>query len=91
MIDGRLCLKNDLFSAIDWSQRQLIHVFERNSGRSQSCYAAVDAKPPDPDHELVPRKLYHKRGHFMAHGTSDHCPGCRALISGGHAQGHTED
>ena len=27
----------------------------------------------------------------MAHGTSDRCPGCRALISGGRAQGHTEE
>ena len=27
----------------------------------------------------------------MAHGTSDCCPGCRALVSGGSAQGHTEE
>ena len=27
----------------------------------------------------------------MAHGMSDHCPGCRALVSGGRAQGHTEE
>ena len=27
----------------------------------------------------------------MAHGTSDRCPVCRALISGGRAQGHTEE
>ena len=27
----------------------------------------------------------------MAHGTSDRCPGCRALVSGGRAQGHTEE
>ena len=27
----------------------------------------------------------------MAHGTSDRCPDCRALISGGRAQGHTEE
>ena len=25
------------------------------------------------------------------HGTSDHCLGCRALVSGGRAQGHTEE
>ena len=25
----------------------------------------------------------------MAHGTSDHCPGCKALVSGGRTQGHT--
>ena len=28
---------------------------------------------------------------FMAHGTSDRCPGCRALVSGGRAQGHTDE
>ena len=27
----------------------------------------------------------------MAHGTSDRCPGCRALSSGGRAQCHTEE
>ena len=27
----------------------------------------------------------------MAHGTSDRCPGCRTLVSGGCAQGHTEE
>ena len=27
----------------------------------------------------------------MAHGTSDRCPGCRALVSDGRAQGHTEE
>ena len=35
--------------------------------------------------------LYLKQSDFMAHGTSDRCPGCRALISGGRAQGHTEE
>ena len=28
---------------------------------------------------------------FMAHGTSDRCPGCRALVGGGRAQGHIEE
>ena len=32
-----------------------------------------------------------KQSDFMAHGTSDRCPGCRALISGGCAQDHTEE
>ena len=41
----------------------------------------VDALSPDPEHEPVPRR----------HGTSDRCPGCRALISAGRAQGHTEE
>ena len=51
----------------------------------------VDALPPDPNHDPVPRRLYLKQSDFMAHGTSDRCPGCRALISGGRAQGHTEE
>ena len=51
----------------------------------------VDVLPPDRDHEPVPRRLYLKERDFMAHGTSDHCLGCRALISGGRAQGHTEE
>ena len=45
----------------------------------------------DPVHENVPRRLYLKQRDFMAHGTSDHCPGCRALVSGGRAQDHTEE
>ena len=51
----------------------------------------VDALPLDPDHDPVPRRLYLKQRDFVAHGTSDRCPGCRALISGGRAQGHTEE
>ena len=51
----------------------------------------VDALPPDPDHDPVPRRLFLKQRDFMAHGTSDRCPGCRALVSGGRAQGHTEE
>ena len=35
--------------------------------------------------------LYLKQRDFMAHGTLDNCPGCRALVSGGRAQGHTEE
>ena len=50
----------------------------------------VDALPPDPDHDPVPRRLFLKQRDFMAHGTSDRCPGCRALVSVG-AQGHTEE
>ena len=51
----------------------------------------VDDLPPDPDHDPVPRRLFLKQRDFMAHGTSDLCPGCRVLISGGRAQGHTEE
>ena len=51
----------------------------------------VDALPPNPDHDPVPRRLYLKQRDFMAHGTSDRCPGCRASVSGGRAQVHTEE
>ena len=51
----------------------------------------VDALPPNADHDSVPRRLYLKQRDFMAYGTSDNCPGCRALVSGGCAQGHTEE
>ena len=50
-----------------------------------------DVLPPDPNRDPVPRRLYLKQSDFMAHGTSDRCPGCRALVSGGRAQGHTEE
>ena len=51
----------------------------------------VDALPPNPDHEPVSRRLHLKPRDVLAHGTSDHCPGCRALVSVGRAQGHTEE
>ena len=47
----------------------------------------VDALPPDPRRHPFPRRLYLKQSDIMAHGTSDRCPRCRALISGGRAQG----
>ena len=50
-----------------------------------------DDLPPDPNRDPVPRRLYFKQSDFMAHETSDRCPGCRALISGGRAQGNTEE
>ena len=59
----------------------------RNVWRRQPA----DVLPPDTDHDPVPRRLYLKQKDFLAHGTSDHCPGCRALVSGGRAQGHTEE
>ena len=40
----------------------------------------VDALPPDPDHEPLPRRFFLKQRDFMAHGTSDRCSGCRALM-----------
>ena len=42
----------------------------------------VDALPPDPNRDPVPTRLYLKQSDIMAHGTSDRCPGCRALVSG---------
>ena len=51
----------------------------------------VDALPPDPNRDPVPRRLYLKQSDIVAHGTSDRCPGCRALDSGGRAQGQTEE
>ena len=51
----------------------------------------ADALPRNPDHEPIPRRLYIRLRDFLAHGTSDHCPGCRALVSGGRARGYTEE
>ena len=38
----------------------------------------VDALPPDPDHDPVPRRLLIKQRDFMAHGMSDRCPGLQS-------------
>ena len=51
----------------------------------------VDVLPPDPHRDPVSRRLYLKQSDFTAHGRSDRCPGCRALVSDGRAQGHTEE
>ena len=51
----------------------------------------VDTLPPDPNRDSVPRRLYLKQRDFLAHGTQGRCPGCRALVIGGRAQGHTEE
>ena len=51
----------------------------------------VDTLPPDPNRDPVPRRLYLKQSDFMGHGTSGRCPGCRALVIFGRAQGHTEE
>ena len=51
----------------------------------------VDVLPSDPNRDPVPRRLYFKQSDFVAHGTSDRCTGCRALVRGGRAQGHTEE
>ena len=70
-----------------------IHLFERNWEGGKSIPLAqrlerhpVDALPPDPNRDQVPRRLYLKQSDFMAH----RFPGCMAF-SGGRAQGHTEE
>ena len=66
-----------------------IHLFERKSGRSQSRSTTIGEA--DLNRHPIPRRLHLKQCAFMAHGTSDLCPGCRALVSCGGAQGQTED
>ena len=51
----------------------------------------ADVLPPNPDHDRAPRRLHLKQRDFLAHGTPDHCPGCRAPVSGSCGQGHTEE
>ena len=87
----------DPFSAADWESTPAELTCSRGT-RGEINPAAqrlerhqVDAIPPDPNHDPVPRRLHHKQSDFMAHGTSDRCPGCRAEISGGRAQGHTDE
>ena len=53
--------------------------------------APVDVLALGADHEPLPRRLFVKQGVFLAHGMSWHCTGRRALLSGGRAQGHTEE
>ena len=85
------------FSPPIWSQRQPnSHVREELGGEVNPAAQRlerhpVDALPPDPNRDPVPRRLYLKQSKIMAHGTSDRCPGCRALVSGGRAQGHIEE
>ena len=80
-----------------WSQRQLNSHAREELGEKVNPAAQRlerhpdDALPPDPDHDPFPRRLYLKQSDFMAHGTSDRCPGCGALVSGGRAQCHTEE
>ena len=64
------------------------------SGRSREPTPAqrlerhpVDALPPDPNRDPVPRRLYLKQSARRQIAG----PGCRALVSGGRAQGHTEE
>ena len=95
--DGKFCRQKDPFSAADLESTPAEFTCSRRT-RGEVNLAAqclerhpVDALPPDPDHDRVPRRLYLKQRDFMAHGTSDRCSGFRAPISGGRAQGHTEE
>ena len=95
--DGKVVSPRDPFSASDLESTPAEFTCSRGT-RGEVNPAAqrlerhpVDALPPDPNHDPVPRRLYLKQSDFMAHGTSDRCPGCRALISGRRAQGHTEE
>ena len=70
-----------------------IHFFEELGRKSIPLHNDWRGIPlmPDPNRDPVPRRLYLKQSDFMAHGTSDRCPGCRASVSGGRVQGHTEE
>ena len=87
----------DLFSAADLESTPADFSCPRGTRREVNPAAQrlerhqVDALPPDPDHDPFPRRLFLKQSDFMAHGTSDRCPGCGALVSGGRAQCHTEE
>ena len=80
--DGKLCRKRILSRPTTWSQRQPI---SRAAAQWLERHP-VDAIPPNPDHDPVPRRLYLKQRDFVTH-----CPGCRALVSGCRAQGHTDE
>ena len=89
---GKLCRKRILSQPPIWSQRQLnSHAREelekksillRSVGRgiwlTLSHGTQIMTQSPGG---------YTSSRDFLAHGTSDRCPGCRALISG-RAQGH---
>ena len=78
------------FEHLQYGTQKLMacHV-QRHAGVALACFARLPwlarsnewhALPPDPDHDPVPRRLYPKQRDFMAHGTSDRCPGCRASV-----------
>ena len=56
--------------------------------RPERAPAAAPDLPPD--HEPAARRVYLRQEDFIKHGTSPHCPGCRALTRGGRAQAHSE-
>ena len=79
--DGKSCHQEILSQPPIWSQRQPnSHVREGLGGGEVNPAAQrferhpVDALPPDPNRDPVPRRLYLKQSNFMAHRTSDRCP-----------------
>ena len=94
--DGEFC-RNRIFSQLlIWSQRQLnSHAREELEEKSillLSVWRGTQLTFSRP----IPIMTLFRGGYISSReiswcGTSDRCPGCRALISGGRAQGHTED
>ena len=72
-----------------------VHVFQEGGAKSipppSAWRARVGTPASDPGHEPIRKRLYFKRNDFRAHGASDHCPGCRTLVSGGRVQRRTEE
>ena len=70
----------DPFSAADLGSTPAEFTCSRGSRKEVNPAAQrferhrVDALPPDPNRDPVPRRLYLKQSNFMAHGTSDRCP-----------------
>ena len=81
----------DPFSALIWSQRQLnSHPREELEEKSillRRIWRGIRLMLSHRTQIMTRGCFFFKQRDFMAHGTSDRCPGCRALISGGRAQG----
>ena len=86
----------DLFSAGIWSEHQLNsraqEELEEKSILLCNVWRGLQLMFSRPTQIMILFRggCTSSREDFMAHGTSDHCPGCRALVSGGRAQGRTE-
>ena len=92
MTDGKLCRQETLSQPPIWSQHLVNSCWRGTQGEVNPAAQRlerhpVDALTPNPDQDPVPRRLYLKQRDFMAHGTSDHCPGCTALVSGSREEG----
>ena len=81
--DGKSCHRKILAQPPTWSQRlQNSHVRLELGRRSIPLHNVWRG---------IRLMLSLKQSDFLAHGTSDRCPGGRVLINGGRAQGHTEE